>query len=604
MKRIMTALAVTAATIPTVLAQDPLTKEIVVDRDVEPSERAATRPATVAPSIFTPKMELRRLKPGEYSGTGTLRRTMPVLEAAAWGDTFEVSPYRGYASIGYLPAFNIGVSAGYTILDRKDHKLGAWLQYDGESYKMRTRHLITPPAGDDDKVTLKQHVFNIGVHTDNRFKNAGTLSAEASYMMGISSQPNVGDDYDQTATSAAVRLKWSGELKGPFGYYVGAYVRGFGYDKKTPVDRLYNHDGYGLPVVAKDVKAGSETGFGFSGGFNWTQSRHVWSLDVDSRLLALNQLGFFNPAILPLVDAEGGNQDISYCRFDRLKGKTVGNIGIRPAYRLIRGMFDVRLGANVGIGVGKGNDTHIFPDVHLSFAPVGAFAVWATLTGDAAVNSLADLYQLSPRQLSCLTYATNSHYYDFVGGITIGPGYGISAELWAGYSKAEDWLTPGRIASNDLFFYNDMDGTRFGARINWQLRDIVSLHGSAEHAQSSDDHGYYMWRDRAKWEFKAGVTVRPIKALTVGIDWTMRTKRRGYELTPFLTEDKTIVGDWGATPIDLGDICDLSANATYTFTPALSVFANIENILAKRWFTTPQIQNAPIHGLLGVALKF
>lgn len=600
----MTALAVTAAAIPPVLAQDPLTKEIVVDREVEPSERAATRPATVAPSIFTPKMELRRLKPGEYSGTGTLRRTMPVLEAAAWGDTFEVSPYRGYASVGFLPAFNIAASAGYTIIDRRDHKLGAWLQYDGESYKMRSRNLVTTPAGDDDKVTLKQHVFSIGVYTDNRFRDAGSLSAEASYMMGIASQPNVGEDYDQTATSASVRLKWTGEIKGPFSYYIGTYFRGFGYDKKTPVDRLYNYDGYGEPVIGRNVKASSENGFGFSGGFSWNQSHHAWGIDVDSRLLALNQRGSFITDVMTVTDVTEEPEYITFARYALLGGKTVGNIGIKPSYRLSRGMFDLRLGANIGIGIGEGNKTHIFPDIHLSFAPVGAFAVWAAFTGDAVPNSLADLYQLSPRQLSCLTYAKNSHYYDLVGGITVGPGYGISAELWAGYSKAEDWLTPGRIDSNDLFFYNDMDGMRFGARINWQLRDIVSLHGSAEHSQSSDEHGYYMWRDRAKWEFKAGVNVRPVKALTVGLDWAMRTGRTGYDLAPFITEDHVILGGWGATPTDLGDICDLSANATYTFSPALSVFANVENILAKRWFTTPQIQNAPIHGLVGVAIKF
>jgi hypothetical protein len=144
----------------TALAQD-LKKDVVIDRDVEPAVRAANRMSSVAPSILSPNVEKRKLLLSEYTGTGSLNCRLSMLEPAAYADTFAISPYRGYAAIGYFPAFNLGASAGYRFVDTEHTKLGAWLQYDGNSYNSKSELLMggTVPYY---TYKLKRHTFTLG----------------------------------------------------------------------------------------------------------------------------------------------------------------------------------------------------------------------------------------------------------------------------------------------------------------------------------------------------------------------------------------------------------------------------------------------------------
>lgn len=581
-----------ALTALTAGAQQSLTKEIVVDREVEPHERAANRPASITPSIIVPKMQMMRLQPGEYTGTGTLRRTIPCLEAAAYADSFAVSPYRGYATVGYLPTFNMGISAGYSIINKKNQQLGAWMQYNGESYKMDSRHLLAASPADD-KVTLKQHVFNLGVDNTTHFNRLGTLTASAQYMMGTVSQPNIAHDYDQTVTGADLRADWQSQQTNKLRWHAGAHVGSFGYDKKAPESVLYNME---TAVGDPALKAVGELRFGGRLGIAAVTGRHSWGVDADLSFQHLNQMGGYAAARI-------GETDEAQTRFTLLNGGTFGIITVSPYYNLSRGSFKMRLGVDIAFqttGGQTGDD--IYPNIHLSFAPTGAFALWANAVGGTVLNSLRDLWQLSSRQLSCLTY-TPSRYVDYVGGITVGPAYGVSIEGWIGYSIAKEWLTPAVVRDVDCFVARELKGVYYGARASWQLRKWVELSASVEGAPNKDtDKGYYRWRDNARWQYSVNLTVRPADKLSIQADWTLRTGRSALLMQP-----KTIfgmIGYWDATRIGLGNSNQLNIGATYAVTPVLTAFADIENVLAKRWFTTPQIQSAPVHGLVGLSLKF
>ena len=93
-----------------------LSTEITVERTVVPAERAATRLNSVSPSIVPATVQDTRIDMAEYGQPGTLTRSSYLLAPAAWADTFALSPYRGYVSAGYFPVYNLGVSAGYRLL--------------------------------------------------------------------------------------------------------------------------------------------------------------------------------------------------------------------------------------------------------------------------------------------------------------------------------------------------------------------------------------------------------------------------------------------------------------------------------------------------------
>lgn len=580
-------------------AQQTLTKEIVVEREVEPGERAANRPANIAPTIIVPKMQMQRLQPGEYSGTGTLRRTMPLLEAAAYADSFAVSPYRGYASLGYLPAFNLDVSAGYNIIDKANQRLGAWFQYNGESYKMPAHYLRTAKPGDD-KVTLKQHVFALGIDNSTIFRNSGTLTASASYMMGTASQPNISPDYDQTVTGADIRADWQSLTFGKWQWHAGLSVGTFGYDKKAPETILYSYYPQDAGPAAKAIKAAAETKFAGRIGLKRAWTNHSWGVDADLSFQHLNQRGEYWPSLQSVEE----NTFTPVTDFVCEGAGTYGIITLSPYYTLKRGNLNLRLGADIAIETGACSGTTLYPEVNVSFAPTGAFAVWGNVTGGTVHNTLSDIWQISPRQPSCLTYSP-SKFADAVAGVTVGPFYGISIEGWLGYSEAEAWMTPAIVKDVDMFVQRKAKGVYYGASINWQLRKLIALNASVEGAPGEGyDKGYYRWYDNARNQFKVGITVRPIEKLTVALDWKMRTKRWAMELESSLIAEQIPLAFWTYKPLDLGDSNSFDISATYQITRVLTAFADIENIFASRWLVTPQIRTAPIHGLIGLSLKF
>ena len=100
-----------------------LSTEITVERTVVPAERAATRLNSVSPSIVPATVQDTRIDMAEYGQPGTLTRSSYLLAPAAWADTFALSPYRGYVSAGYFPVYNLGVSAGYRLLQTSDTRL-------------------------------------------------------------------------------------------------------------------------------------------------------------------------------------------------------------------------------------------------------------------------------------------------------------------------------------------------------------------------------------------------------------------------------------------------------------------------------------------------
>ena len=114
-----------------------LKTEITVDRTVVPVEREATRLGGISPVLMQPQTDFRRLTLVEYGEPSELTSSITPLEPASYGDTIPVTPYRGYASAGYFPAYNLGLSAGYRFINTSRTRLGAWMQFDGESYKTK-----------------------------------------------------------------------------------------------------------------------------------------------------------------------------------------------------------------------------------------------------------------------------------------------------------------------------------------------------------------------------------------------------------------------------------------------------------------------------------
>jgi hypothetical protein len=590
--------AVLASATPT-MAQD-LKKDVIIEREVEPAVRAATRLSTVSPSILSPKVEKRKLLLSEYTGTGKLNCQLAMLEPAAYADTFAVSPYRGYAALGYFPAFNLGASLGYRFVNTEHTKLGAWLQYDGNSYKSERQvsadlGIINGVNSVDgvQKWTLKRHTFTLGAEFEHDFR-IGLLGIDFDYTHDYTTQPNLDNGFTQNTNKVDFGINWQAKSHS-LPWHVGLTANYFGFGKSLPTDCVIGNWSASTPDPVHEFI------FGINGSIDKEFDEQSIGLDVDARFQNLNALRYPVPtvqnalAIPNLVD---------------FGSATLGITSLKPHYTYNNGNFSADLGVKVDLSTG-GERTGVYfsPDVKLAYAATSQFAIYAKVDGGKELNSLAELYDDSQFMSSAYSYERSEVPFDAKVGINVGPVSGFTAELWLGYSQAKNWLMPASFeyANRALEFFlpTTVKGFRYGARIGWQYNDVFKIHAQAEGAPTGEEKGYYKWRDNARWVINAGFTVSPIKPLDINVDWNLRTSRHLFAAT---TKAQTIgaadIAYWSIEEESLGKANSLDISARYRITDAFSAFVNVENLLSYHWNLTSELQNQGIHGLFGVTYKF
>lgn len=571
------ALALTAAL--AAQAQN-LSTEVKVDRTVVPAERPAERLGSVHPGIVSVPVSARRLDIAEYGGDGTITRSARLLAPAAWGDTFDISRYRGYVSAGYFPAYNAAVSAGYRIIQNATTRLGAWAQFDGYSFKRELPHLL--------KDRFSNNTFAIGVDFDHRVRNTGVLNLKFATNYGRLEAPtgySAGKhDIGMTDLSAA----WWARA-GRVGYHVGASFHRFGFDEDKDNDLLW--DG---PAPSRILHTdGAEILFGATAGltFRTGNDRGRAGLEVKADFLSrpdastLAATDADNPGHLDVVSAEGS---------------TLGVVSLTPYYAFGRGRgVDLRLGARVDISTGgTGKKFHIAPDVTLTYS-ADAATVYVRATGGEVLNTQRSLYAYTPFFPVGWQYERSHMPLNVEGGFNLGPWSGFSAEVFGGWARANDWLMPTLTAvgaGTELTVMRpvDLKGAHAGLRLSYAWRSMVDVRASVEMAPQKEGSGYYLWRDRAKLVVKADATVRPIKALELTAGYEFRQSRAAYAYAP----------DGTASLLSLGCKSDLTFGARYDITPAISVFARGENLLGRKCLALPGVPEQGIHGLVGASFKF
>ncbi len=549
-----------------------LSTEITVDRTVVPAERAATRPASVHPSIAAATIEPARLDLAEYTGLGTVTRSAAVLAPAAWADTFALSPYRGYATLGYFPVYNLAVSAGYDILRNADTRLGLWGQFDGTSYKAPDEYSCP------DK--LSYNIGTIGANFDHRFGHAGVLTTSASYGFGGVNSPE-GDPY-RTLGMADVDVAWYGRA-GRVGYHADAFLHTFGY---SPRKELL---GAGARPDGTELRYGAALGVIGRIGDRHNHSRLGLELKADM----LSRPAVYTGSYPGLKTAAG----------------TIGLVSATPYYAFGGNSgASVKLGARIDIATGgEGKTLHVAPDVLLSYS-ARAISVYARAGGGEVLNNERSIFDITPFAPTGVRYGRSHVPVVVEAGVNIGPFAGASVEIFGGWAKANDWLmingyyTTANGSSEDEGFGGgfaaaDISGAHVGLRASYDWRDVVSVSATAEFAPNSRNGAWYLWRDRAKTSVKAEASVRPIDRLELTATYELRSGRRASEL---------FFADESATPMlrSMKSLSKLDFGARFSVSEALDVFARGENLTGKRCDIIPGVPSQGVHGLVGATFKF
>lgn len=448
-----------------------LSTEVVVDRTVEPAARAASRPAGLFPRLVLPAVTPADLSTAAYTGFGPVTRAYVGLEPGAEPALPPLSPYRGYASIGYFPTYNLGLSAGYRILDTSRTTLGVWAQFDGTAYD-----------GPDDIPGRMAY-------------NGGRLGVDISQAIGTRSRldASAGGSYarykslyyaSQAATSGNLAVSWTSSA-GPVDYKVGIHG---------------TFDSYGdlATVAAPDTRANgpSQQTFGFGAGATYAfNGASRAGLDVDGCWLASSG-----------------------------SAPTLGYVGLAPFYRWQSPHFTARLGFKADFTTGGDSGVSFAPEASLTWNPSAVVALYATATGGTRLNAIGSLRRYCPYIVARDAMPRSEVPVDATVGFNFGPFNGVTVGLFGAYASAEEWIMPSEPVFRQLAAA-DVKAFRGGLRLGYAFRSLFRVEASAEFAQNGSGHAWYMWRDRASKVIRANAEVTPLRPLRITLGYEFRGGR-------------------------------------------------------------------------------
>lgn len=567
-----------------VAAQDEtLSKTISMPVEFEPSLLSTSRLSSY-PTLLDPDYSVTVLSMSDFTTPSRPTTNLLTLSSPTSPDVIAKSPYRGYAALGYMPVFNLGASAGYRIIDTNKTQLGAWLQYNGNSFKSNTDEL--PDA------RLTRNTVNVDVNFAHIFRRAGRLGIDAGFIADGLNRPWIHRDSTLSTTQFRVGADWAARTN-HIGYFLGAKYRTFSFNSPD-----YNMPAN--PAAGSDWKiyeSPTEMRYTVHGGaayFFSKESSLAGHIDVD----------FLHYSHFQTFD------DLTQAYFTRLplgapKAKTLGVVSFDPSYRYKSDLLSAKLGLKLQFTSKSGKTVHVAPDVNVALTPHHLFKAYATLGGGEHINNYASLYNYTPYTSSSVAY--NNSHIPFTGeiGLTFGPIAGLSVNLRGGYSVANDWLMPVAVVTDvqdriDYFFAPiNLNAWHAGANIDWRVCNALSLSASALFAPGTLKHSYYLNRDRAKMVLDFAVKVNPIEHLQLDASFSLRNRRSAMVYSLYDAAGKAT-----SSMTKLSSMNSLNIGGSYEIFNWLSVFARFENILNNRAGYLPFLEGQGFKGLFGAEVKF
>lgn len=568
--------SIVAATALSSAAQD-LTKEITIEKENVPQERKATR-RDIMPVVSLSQVKLSPLYLSEGASSAAVPQWLTTLEPAKGETTIGNSPYRGYASVGYFPVAFTGISAGYRAMATDATTLDVYGQYSFNRYKRANLW--------NNDVAVRRSSLTLGASLRQKIGES-TLGADIDWNLYNFNVPTTVDNgFNQRVNNVDAAVDWDSRAGNLF-YNIGIKYGYFGFAHSQP--------GKYFPIVGgTELKPLRENLFLLDGGVALPADEYS-RVGVD---IALALAGYNANSIWESTFA--GDM------LRPLDGFTRGYFELTPYYSFKGDNVDMRLGVDVDFAINSGTTIHVAPDVLFSWRPSSVITLWGKATGGQEVNSLRPLFDMNPYMSPIWAAARNSKLkYAIDAGFGVGPFRGLTAKIFGGYAATGHWLMPS-VEAHDVtgkIFYNGYDsmnlkGWHWGVSAAYDYKGIIGAEVSFEMAPSKYLRGYYAWRDRAKRVLTAKINCSPIDGLDVELSYLHRAGRATYNA------DRAVPVGLEVARYGLGEVNALNLNASYSITEQWSVFANINNLLAKDWQDSYGITTAPVNGLIGVGYKF
>ena len=255
---------------------------------------------------------------------------------------------------------------------------------------------------------------------------------------------------------------------------------------------------------------------------------------------------------------------------DSIKNSTT--LDLNPYYELDVDSWKLHLGANVDLGFGYGESFLISPDVDIQYIFADNYIMYARATGGRINSDFRRFETMSPYTF---LYGKNRDTYEQVNGslgFKASPIPGLWINLYGGYQQLKDDLYQyAMLKESPVTYFQNEDTKNFygGAELLYDYKDVVKINVSGIGRKwKTDGFNNNALLLKPKMEFEAGVQVKPIKPLIVGLNYKLVTRE----------QPDNWAGMWSVE-----NVSNLSAHMSYKLIKNLSIYGYVDNILNKKF---------------------
>ncbi|MDR1201749.1 MAG: TonB-dependent receptor [Tannerellaceae bacterium] len=558
------------------LAQESVNRELTLEREYDPSVQDANKVNTL-PEIKEPVVSKRSIDYATFTLPTEPKRELGILPSGNIMTDIEYNKRKGYLNFGIGTYLNINADAGYHILSTDKDQLNIFFSHRSTNGNIK----YLQQEGEHEKTKAKLNDNLGGVNFRHQFEQAAL---------------KLGADYGYSS----------------FNYYGLPGASPYFY---LPNERLTDETNQinQLIKINAGVESREDATIGYLFDLDYTNFSYNYGLNKETDGITEHNVG----GKLALSSSFGGNQRVgiggkfNYFNYSLPTGdflfENYFEGTLNPYYVVNDDNWNIRLGAKVMFITGDNSKFFASPDIAADITVGSKTVLYLTADGDIRSNSA---YQLSREN----RYINPEHgvmpsrtWLDAVVGLKSGVAPGFWFNLFGGYKITDkDYffipaLTYQGFANVSNTFSLNSNRLQGGLEMTYAYQEIfkISLKGvynkwSVEKKESPSS-GYiptlkYYAYGRPEMEFNAGITVRPIDNLTLGLDYYLATGRKTYVSGPENEKMK--------------NINELNLTGSYTINDTFGAYVKLNNLLFQKY---ELLYGYPLQGfnvMAGITITF
>ena len=599
-----------------------LQKSIVIEKDFVPVETEAKK-LDVLPQEAPFTAVKTELSFSDWAVPATVEPMLLRQAPMKYSDP-SLAPYRkrGYAGFAAGSYLNMVGSAGYRIIDNDRMQFGAWFQHNstngGINGIKENEHYFYKQFVSDDKLSLDfSNQFEKGILKANasyhyeKFNYYGTLG-KLMYNPLFDLSPR---NKKQAVNEFNANLKWQNNIESNLRYYAAFDFNYFGYRYGSGLTKLEQipNAAY-LPNGLKEYHTTVEGGIDLA----FDEQSYV-GIDANFQYLHHNN----TQGITELSDSR--YIDFLFYTAIPLPSKSFGMLSLTPYYSKKTDRMNLRIGARLDISFNNGTVFRIAPDVRFDLAMSDKVGLFVSATGGNHINTFHETSTVNRYMNPSFELPTTYTIVDARAGLNFGLWRGLSMTPYVGFAVTKDYMLPfidalfaiGKIG-NDYIHINsgtdiylgqtvyrgiDTNGIIAGIKFGYKFKDILELSADYAFTPQGDDSGYILSDDRPEHSVRASAKIRPIKPLSIVLDYELRALR-SISGTHLYYDPTEVAYKYYDTAYPYSNVSNLNLGVSYQINDMISVFCQGNNLLNRRYENYYGIYAQEFNILGGIGVNF